>query len=497
MREITQQQIDSWAPNAKASANGRKISQQGLFVTLECSEDDTFYIGECKGSGKKNYITSVDFVDPGDPVFRCSCPSRQFPCKHSLALLYEIKDRKTFTQAPIPEDILTKRARKQARAQKQEAQPQKPEQPQQTDGAAPEPAPAAPAPAKKAKGNTAAKAKKLSRQLEGLDLTAKLVRDLLNGGLGSMGGTSLPAYRSLAKQLGDYYLPGPQRLLNRLILEVEAYQKDGSDSHFETAIDTLERLWTLVKQARQYLQQKLDQGDVGPDNSVLFEELGGAWRLEDLMALGLSRQNVRLAQLAFWVTKDDARAELIDVGCWADLDTGAVNMTYNYRPYKALKYVKQEDSVFGKCIVPELACYPGEGNPRIRWNSAQLEPLTEEDLASLRSHAEGSLNAAVKTAKNVLKNTMAPPMEVHLLKYAQIGTIDGQPVVQDAEGTAVALGDVPGMQETISELIALPDAALMKDQVLLGGIWYDRENHQMKIQPLSIVTATDVVRLLY
>jgi hypothetical protein len=40
--------------------------------------------GLCKGSGGKPYQTAVD-VD--GPAFRCTCPSRKFPCKHALGLL--------------------------------------------------------------------------------------------------------------------------------------------------------------------------------------------------------------------------------------------------------------------------------------------------------------------------------------------------------------------------------------------------------------------------
>src|SRR4051812_38500187 len=40
--------------------------------------------GLCKGSGSKPYQTAVDVTGP---AFRCTCPSRKFPCKHALALL--------------------------------------------------------------------------------------------------------------------------------------------------------------------------------------------------------------------------------------------------------------------------------------------------------------------------------------------------------------------------------------------------------------------------
>ena len=40
--------------------------------------------GLCRGSGSKPYATTVDLTGP---AFRCSCPSRKFPCKHALSLL--------------------------------------------------------------------------------------------------------------------------------------------------------------------------------------------------------------------------------------------------------------------------------------------------------------------------------------------------------------------------------------------------------------------------
>ena len=50
MQEITEEKIAAMAPNQAAAANGKKISRGGGFVRLEHSADDTFYMGECKGS---------------------------------------------------------------------------------------------------------------------------------------------------------------------------------------------------------------------------------------------------------------------------------------------------------------------------------------------------------------------------------------------------------------------------------------------------------------
>src|SRR6267154_135129 len=40
--------------------------------------------GLCAGSAKNPYQVIVDLAGP---AFKCSCPSRKFPCKHALALL--------------------------------------------------------------------------------------------------------------------------------------------------------------------------------------------------------------------------------------------------------------------------------------------------------------------------------------------------------------------------------------------------------------------------
>lgn len=491
MQQVTEQQIQAMAPNAAAAANGRKISQKGGFVRLEHSADDTFYLGECTGSGKNNYITTVDFIESGNPVCRCSCPSRQFPCKHGLALLYEIFAKKNFGICEIPEDILKKREKKQAREAKNTAALTE-------DGAASEdPEAAARKKVSAAKSAKAAKIKKLKKQLEGLELAAKLIQDLTRAGLGTMGGTVLKNYEQLAKQLGDYYLPGPQRLLNGLILEIAAFQKDGREEHYENAIAVLEKFRALVKKSRQYLSDKLEQDDVKQDDTVLYEELGGIWKLSELEALGRGKKNADLIQLSFWVNYDDARKEYIDTGCWADLASGEVFVTRNYRPVKALKYVKQEDTVFGVACVPMAVCYPGEGNLRVRWEGAGIRSVEKEDLQKLHALSGTSLAAEAKAAKNLLKDALSEPIYIRLISFAQLGKTRDGFALETEGGETIALGDAPGMEPSTDRLALLPGEGLLQNQVLLGAFYYDNEARRLKMQPLSIITEDAVVRLLY
>lgn len=60
MREIPEQQIAAMAPNANAVNNARKIVKSGGFTEHARSEDDTFYMGSCKGSGSSAYRVTLD-----------------------------------------------------------------------------------------------------------------------------------------------------------------------------------------------------------------------------------------------------------------------------------------------------------------------------------------------------------------------------------------------------------------------------------------------------
>lgn len=70
------------APDDASLTAARKLAKPGPWS--DTGSNDTLVWGKCQGSGKTPYQTSVDL---NGPAFRCSCPSRKFPCKHGLALL--------------------------------------------------------------------------------------------------------------------------------------------------------------------------------------------------------------------------------------------------------------------------------------------------------------------------------------------------------------------------------------------------------------------------
>ena len=118
MREIPEQQIAAMAPNANAVNNARKNCQKRRFHRTCPVRGRHLLHGSCKGSGSSAYRVTLDFADNDAPVCRCSCPSRQFPCKHGLALMMELSQGRHWDICDIPQDILDKRAKKDVRAGK-------------------------------------------------------------------------------------------------------------------------------------------------------------------------------------------------------------------------------------------------------------------------------------------------------------------------------------------------------------------------------------------
>ena len=81
--EITENQILQLSPDASSTKAGKKLATPAKWVERAAHAKALW--GACQGSGKNPYTTMVDTVNI---AFKCSCPSRKFPCKHALGLLF-------------------------------------------------------------------------------------------------------------------------------------------------------------------------------------------------------------------------------------------------------------------------------------------------------------------------------------------------------------------------------------------------------------------------
>lgn len=479
--KITEQYIILLAPNPAAASNGRNLSRKGSFTNHGCDEASMIYWADCAGSGKNPYHTSIDFsISESAPTCRCSCPSRQFPCKHAVGLMYEILAEKAFAVGPIPADLAEKKAKQEARAAKKEDQKSQPAKPKKT--------------------NASARKKKITKQLEGLDQAQKLVDEMLTAGVSTLSGASAQTFEKVAKELGNYYLTGPQNAFTRIALAVKQIQKDPehASSHYARALQTLIALHATIRKSRADLLKQLEAENVAGD-PVLYEALGGVWRLEDLHAIGSYREHVRLIQLSFDISFDEAKKEYVERGFWLDLDRGTIGQTLNYRPVKALKYVKADDSCFDVLEIPVLYEYPGELNRRIRWDGCTTRPAEREDITNISRLAAPGITEAVKTAKGQMKNTLLPKFIPSLIPVGRIGTVGDSLVLEDPAGTRIVLRDrrEDGADHaSVDRLKALP-VAIPAGSAIFGLVFYDAADRRICLHPYSVVTPDEIIRLQY
>jgi len=478
---LTEAYVDGLALNAAAIKNGKDLARKNSFQGLSRTEDDTLLFGECKGSGKEPYRCSADFAYPDQPVFRCSCPSRQFPCKHLLGLMYAYASGAPFSVEVIPPEIAEKREKAEKREEKKK-----------------EAAANAPSEPVKRKTNKAALTKKMTAQLEGLAIAEKLLRSLTQSGLGSADAKTIRLLADQCKQLGNYYIPGIQADIRGLLNGLES-ANDRETAYTRTA-ESMTLLHSLIKKSRDYLTARLENPELPADaDSTLEERIGHAWQLAELRERGHSERDVRLLQLAFRSYSDSSRSEFVDEGFWIELATGRIRVTRTYRPFRAAKHIREDDSVFQVVRAEELFVYPGELNARARWETQTFEEPDEEVFAAALGGAIRTFPEAIKQVKNQIKNPISDKHPALLLAFKEIAVAeDGGYALVDADGRTLPLADLPSVGQPTTHLLPLLAKADLAGNAVLAIFGHDVERNRLYAQPLSILTPHNgVVRLLY
>ncbi len=195
------EQILAMAPDPSSAKSGKELATARKWVTL--GRDDRSAWGECQGSGSSPYQTSIDL---GEPAFRCSCPSRKFPCKHSLGLfLLLVQKVADFGSKPPPSWVTDWLA---TRDKKLEKKAQKAEEP---------PAELDPAQARKALERQAKSASERKSKVDsGLEDLDRWLGDLARRGLAATRGEPYSFWEWPAARMVDAQGPGVARLLREL-----------------------------------------------------------------------------------------------------------------------------------------------------------------------------------------------------------------------------------------------------------------------------------------
>ncbi|AFY65988.1 SWIM zinc finger domain-containing protein [Geitlerinema sp. PCC 7407] len=189
----TAEQILALSPDASSTKNGKGLASLQKWSGLGRAEDIIW--GECKGSGKDPYRTQIDCQEP---AFRCSCPSRKFPCKHALGLFLLLASQASAFAETDPPPWVAEwiQARSQQAVKKAEKQQ------------------------KAATVDPAAQAKRVEKReakiRAGLEDLTLWMHDLIRQGLGSVQSQPYAFWDGPAARLVDAQAPGLARRLKEL-----------------------------------------------------------------------------------------------------------------------------------------------------------------------------------------------------------------------------------------------------------------------------------------
>ncbi|HEY9906166.1 MAG TPA: SWIM zinc finger family protein, partial [Thermosynechococcaceae cyanobacterium] len=217
----TADQILALAPDAASAKNGRGLATRQKWGSL--GQQQSVIWGECQGSGKNPYQAQIDL---SEPAFRCSCPSRKFPCKHGLGLFLLLAEQPgEMVETDPPTWVAEWLASRSQRSEKQ-AEKQAKRQEQAAD------------PIAQAK-RAAERQRKVSAGIQELRLW---LDDRVRQGLATLPQESYQVWDTIAARMVDAQAPG----LARQLRELAGIIHTGADwSH--RVLERLGRLYLLIE----------------------------------------------------------------------------------------------------------------------------------------------------------------------------------------------------------------------------------------------------------
>ncbi|MEQ1615204.1 MAG: SWIM zinc finger family protein [Hyphomicrobiaceae bacterium] len=224
---LTQEKIESLAPDQPSLSAALKLLKPATWPVLAASADASLLWGECQGSGSTPYRV---VVSPDDVGYKCTCPSRKFPCKHVLAVLWlKVDQPARFVPGQPPPWVEEWSARRRPGTGRPSGKPK-------VDDDAAKPAPsldaalADPPEAPKEIDPKAAARAEAQRQrlkaereagiLSGLDELDRWTIDQLSQGMAGFTARAQAATRTLSTRLVDAKAPGLATRLDRLATDL-------------------------------------------------------------------------------------------------------------------------------------------------------------------------------------------------------------------------------------------------------------------------------------
>jgi hypothetical protein len=207
MISYSEDQARAFVTDAGTLQRGQQLAHPPKWHNV--GRTDSAAWGECAGSGSKPYLTGIDLREP---AFKCSCPSRVFPCKHGAALLLLLARQPALFSSTTPPEWLADWLAKRQQTQAKKVEPPRqtePAMPANTTGATTDPE------LVNEPGSEVSPAR-LARMAQGADELEIWLLDLLRHGLATLDQQPAKLWESQAARLVDNQLPGLAGALREL-----------------------------------------------------------------------------------------------------------------------------------------------------------------------------------------------------------------------------------------------------------------------------------------
>lgn len=389
----TVDQVLMLAPDAASVRAGQKLATPTPWTATGHRLGAVW--GLCAGSGRTPYRTVVDLTAP---AYKCSCPSRKFPCKHAIGLLLLWSEGSVPEATEPPDDAAEWLAGRATRTvtPKASAPPKDPAQAAKT---------------------AAQRADRVRAGVEELQLW--LTDQVVNG----LAGAEADAYRrfdTVAARLVDAQAPGLARRVRRLPeLIVTGNGADWPDR----LLAEFGRLWSLT-----VAHQRLDQLPE-PLQHTVRRHVGYQTSRADVLATpGVTDTWAFVGSRTTEEDRLQARRTYV-----FGVESGRFGLILDYAPTGA---VLPTYPVIGSALRTAMHFYPG--NPELRCLPDE-QPATLVEVPSLPF-------ATVADARRRLADAVAadPWLSVHpvLIGGRLARTATGRAALVDDAGAAVELLDV-------------------------------------------------------
>ncbi|MEG0922890.1 MAG: SWIM zinc finger family protein [Comamonas sp.] len=236
----TEAEVLALSPDAASSKAAKGL--QSISKWPSVGSNDAAVWGECQGSGSKPYQTQVDL---SGPAFKCSCPSRKFPCKHGLALMLLRAAHQVPEGGDQPEWVNSWLGSRQDKVEKKEAKAA-------AIAAAPPPDPEA-----LAKQQTKRDDKRWDKVSAGMQELSLWMQDMVRTGLASQAGDSHTRqhWNTMAARMVDAQATGMAARIKEAWELIESHPQWARDllvqlGHWQLLVDAVERRESLSPETR-------------------------------------------------------------------------------------------------------------------------------------------------------------------------------------------------------------------------------------------------------